>query len=412
MDSRRRIFTVLCGVLLVSALVLAGCGEEPRDREVASALVWSSVGGPGAGVEIPLGENRVLCHNFAVAGVAQGELFVNGAFANRMANPDPAATKFNTELTFQADTPGAYRLECVVIDQGGLTARSKEVTVFVTGEVPTPTTAVEIPTATPTSTEVPTATSTGVPTDTPTSTGVPTNTPTSTATPTHTPTSTPTTPPQPPSINYFHANGTPGSTTVNAGAVVNLSFEWQRVSEGYLDPGNIPMACPAMPCTYEVIPPATTTYTLRAVGPGGQTTAQVTVVVIPGDTTGPSIARWAVSPALIYWDQYDSCTPREVTVNAYNITDPSGVSGVKVVYRMKNGSWQAKSMNQVQTGMWSATIGPNDLELSLNPPVTVGATAPGTNSLECSVQAFDSVGNQSQTEVRTVTVQYRSCRVT
>jgi hypothetical protein len=414
MGSRRRIFTVLCSVFLVSAIVLAGCAEEAEDQEATRALVWSSVGGPMAGVTIPPRENRVLCQNFAVAGVSETELFVNGSFANRAANPNPAADKFNAEMTFQADTPGAYELVCVVVDQDGLTAKSKAVTVFVTGEVPTSTTAVEIPTATPTSTEVPPTevppTSTPLP---PTGTPIP---PTATPIPpTFTPippTSIPTTPPQPPSITYFRANGTAGSITVNAGTGVTLSWEWQRVSEGYLDPGNIPMACPAMPCTYQVTPGETTTYTLRAVGPGGQATAQVTVVVVPGDTTGPSIGRWAVSPALIYWDEWDSCTPREVTVNAYNISDPSGVSAVKVVYRMKNGNWQSKGMNQVQTGMWSATIGPNDLELSLNPPVTVGLTAAGINSLECYVQAIDGVGNSANSDTRTVTVQYRSCRVT
>jgi hypothetical protein len=86
-------------------------------------------------------------------------------------------------------------------------------------------------------------------------------------------------PPQPPSITYFRANGTAGSITVNAGTTVTLSWEWQRVSEGYLDPGNIAMACPAMPCTYQVTPAATTTYTLRAVNAAGTDTKTVTVNV-------------------------------------------------------------------------------------------------------------------------------------
>jgi hypothetical protein len=406
MNGSRRNLTVLAGILLVSALVLAGCEEEARDLEVTRALVWSSVGGPGAGVEIPLGENRVLCHNFAVAGVAQGELFVNGAFANRMANPNPAATKFNTELTFQADTPGAYELVCVVIDQDGLTARSKAVTVFVSGEVPTPTTAVEIPTATPTSTEVPPTSTPLPPTGTPlppTATRIP---PTWTPIP---PTVTPTARPQPPSITYFHANGTPGSITVNAGTKVTLSWEWQRVSEGYLDPGNTPMACPAMPCTYEVTPAETTTYTLRAVGPGGETTAQVTVVVVV--LQGPTITRLAESSDHMNWPASTGCRacmyPSEVTISAY-ITDPAGVTGAKVTFRINaaGAQWQVVPMTQVQTGMFSAVISGQSLQSSLNPPVPAGAECATTSTLEYYVQAFNGLGNSSQSPTGTVTVHY------
>ena len=167
------------------------------------------------------------------------------------------------------------------------------------------------------------------------------------------------------------------------------------------------MACPAMPCTYEVILAATTTYTLRAVGPGGQTTAQVTVVVVQGDTTGPTITRVADSPDPIYWHENDACQPptypNQVTISA-SITDGSGVSAAKVTYRMKGGSWQSVGMNQGQTGWYSATIGANDLELSLNPPVARSYGA--NNSLEYRVQAFDAVGNQSESQVRTTTVRY------
>ena len=401
MNGNRRVRAILASLFLVVALVLASCSQTMMRLETGPRA-W--VGGPPDGSEVPLGMVSAMCHAYAKAGVSHIELWVNGVFANRAPNTsDPGAEYFTASLTFETTGPGSYVLHCWTYDQDGGSAQSDPVTLRVTGEEPPPATGEEeipIPTATPTSTEVPPTpthplpTATGVP---PTATRIP---PTATRMP---PTSTPTTPPQPPSINYFRANGTAGSTTVNAGTKVTLSWEWQRVSEGYLDPGNIPMACPAMPCTYEVILAATTTYTLRAVGPGGQTTAQVTVVVVQGDTTGPVIQRWAVSPGLIYWDQYDSCTPREVTVNAYNVTDPSGVAAVKVVYRMKDGSWQSKGMTQVQTGMWSATIGASDLELSLNPPV--GQTSGVQNSLECYVQAKDDFGNSTDSNWRTVTVQ-------
>ena len=406
MSSSRRVSTVLCTVLLVSAVLLTACDQTTAKLvEGGGPKAW--VGGPPDGSEVS-GEVTVLCIAFAKRGVSEIELYVNKAFANRAANPDPTKEYFPARLTFETAGPGSYVVHCRTFDHAGAMVQSDPVTLWVTGEEPTATTAAEIPTATPTSTEAPPTSTPLPPTGTPlppTATRMP---PTSTPIP---PTPTPTTRPQPPVISYLRANGTAGSITVPAGTNVTLSWEWERVSEGYLDPGNIPMACPAMPCTYQVTPGATTTYILRAVGPGGQTSAQVTVVVIPGDTTGPSIGRWAVSPALIYWDEYDSCTPREVTVNAYNISDPSGVSGVKVVYRMKNGSWQSKGMTEVQTGMWSATIGPDDLERSVNPPVTAGTVAPGTNSLECYVQAIDDVGNSANSDTRTVTVQYRSCRV-
>jgi hypothetical protein len=104
---------------------------------------------------------------------------------------------------------------------------------------------------------------------------------TATAPPPAPPAATPTPPPpaQPPSISYFRANGTAGSITVNPGTTVTLSWEWQRVSEGYLDPGNTPLACPAMPCAYQVTPSGTTTYNLRAVNAAGSDTETVTVNV-------------------------------------------------------------------------------------------------------------------------------------
>jgi hypothetical protein len=355
-----------------------------------------------AGVTIPLGENSALCQNFAVAGVAQTELFVNGAFANRMANPNPAEDKFNAVLTFQADTPGAYELVCVVIDQDGLTAKSKAVTVFVTGEVPSPPPTVEIPTATPTSTEVPPTSTPLPPTGTPlppTATPIP---PTSTPIP---PTVTPTTPPQPPSITYLRANGTAGSITVDAGTGVTLSWEWQRVSEGYLDPGNIPMACPAMPCTYQVTPAETTAYTLRAVGPGGQTTAQVTVVVIQRT----SIEITESSDDMDWPDANCSgCQYANTVTISASVFDPDGVSGVKLVFRVNaaGAQWQNVLMMPGRTGAYLATITGQSLQSSLNPPVPVAAACTTTSTLEYYVLVIDGLGNSSQSPTGTVTIHY------
>ena len=420
MNGSRRVSTVLAGILLVSALVLAGCKEAAREAEVTSALVWSSVGGPMAGAEIPLGENSVLCHNFAVAGVAQTELFVNGAFANRVANPNPAATKFNAELTFQADTPGAYRLECVVIDQGGLTARSKEVTVFVTGEVPTPPPTVEIPTATPTSTEVPPTSTPLPPTGTavpPTATSIP---PTSTRIP---PTSTPLPTATLPLVRIVSFEVS--KSQITAGECVTFHFQVEGATAIYFDGEGA-----TSPDSRDRCPTATREFELRAEGHGGPVTARLTVVVQPGDTTGPSIQRVAHTPALFYYHESYPCSPSQVTISAY-VTDPSGVNAVKVVYRVvqgqRVGQWQSKSMPQAQTDTYSQTIGGSDLELSLDPPVQCGqlrgsryyGSPTRSSSFQCAqaiicagkleyyVQAFDAVGNRSDSSpIRSVDFQY------
>jgi hypothetical protein len=132
----------------------------------------------------------------------------------------------------------------------------------------------------------------------------------------------------------------------------------------------------------------------------------------PQDTQGPVIGRIGHSPSLIYWDEYDQCQPTypiSVTINAYDISDPSGVSAVKVTYRVVEagrpaGQWQSKNMTTAQTGMYSATIGPNDLELSLNPPVSYGYGNQST--LEYYIQAFDGVGNRTDSTTSMVIVQY------
>lgn len=61
------------------------------------------------------------------------------------------------------------------------------------------------------------------------------------------------------------------------GTRVTLSWSYERTAEAYLDPGNIPLACP--PCTYIVTPAETTTYRLRAYNAVGSDEETVTVVV-------------------------------------------------------------------------------------------------------------------------------------
>jgi hypothetical protein len=150
-----------------------------------------------------------------------------------------------------------------------------------------------VPTATPTSTTP--AVTQAPPTATQASPTAMQVGPTATRVP---PTATPP-PPAPPEgsrILYFRANGQEGSIAVNPGATVTLSWEWERVSEGHLDPGNVALACPAMPCSYQVTPGASTTYTLRAVNPSGSDTKTVTVDILAAPSPTPTNITGVIAP--------------------------------------------------------------------------------------------------------------------
>jgi hypothetical protein len=120
------------------------------------------------------------------------------------------------------------------------------------------------------------------------------------------------------------------------------------------------------------------------------------------DTTGPTITNVAASADLISWPP-PYCSPNQVTISA-TIRDTAGVSGVKLTYRVfegtRQGSWQALDMRQRATDTYAGTIGDAELKASLNPPVQLRAT------LEYYVQAFDGRGNRSQSSTSTVRVEY------
>jgi hypothetical protein len=405
MSNNQRIKAILTGVFVVLSLVVASCGPLAArvDTGEGEAVVGVRHGMELSLDAVPPTGVPVLCHGQAPAGVASIELYVNGMFVGRASNTaGPGSHEFNyftAEMSFEPDGPGAYELRCRTQDHEGRSINSADVTIFLIGEaVPSP--PPEVPTATPTETEVPQE----VPTATPTSTGVPTHTPTSTAVPTNTPTatasSTPTTQPRV-VITMFEAD----KTQITSGDCVRFTWQVEAPTAIYFDGEGVGN----YPDYRDRCPTSTRSFELRAEGAGGPDIESITIVVTPGDTDGPSIGRVGHSPGLIYWDQYDTCDPIEVGITAYNITDPSGVSAVKVAYRVVEvnrpaGQWQAKSMNQVQTGTYSASIGPNDLELSLNPPVSYGYG--NTSTLQYYIQAFDSLGNRSDSSTRTLTVEY------
>jgi hypothetical protein len=111
---------------------------------------------------------------------------------------------------------------------------------------------------------------------------LPTSTPTATASPTREPTSTPTnTPeptntPKPPIIAHFSAD----RTTINAGESVTLSWDLSGAKAAYLRHEGAEEGVVA-PGSKTVSPATTTVYTLIARNDGGETTAEVTITVIP-----------------------------------------------------------------------------------------------------------------------------------
>jgi len=236
---------------------------------------------------------------------------------------------------------------------------------------PTPTL---IPTATPTTTLTPTVTPTNTPTPTatptPTNTPTPTATPTSTPTPTVTPTNTPT--PTPTPTNTPTPTATPTSTPTLT---------------------NTPTNTPTPTGTPTSTPTPTKTPTLT----------------VTPDVTGPIISDITESDDLIYWpSQY--CEPYQVTISAF-VSDPSGVSGVKLTYRVVDGevegSWQALPMSHPGTGTYTgpgtfeATVVGDALRASLDPPSSGTPTI-----LEYYVQAYDGIGNRSESPTDTVGIEY------
>jgi hypothetical protein len=342
MGSNRHLRAALTVLFLVSALALASCEERAAVVGVDTAPIRAWVGGPMDGSEIPMGANSALCHGFAIAGVSQLELWVNGSFANRMANPDPSEEYFTSELGFNADAAGAYALECVTTDQDGLNARSEPSTVFVTGEEPSPTTPSEISTATPTATEAPPTevppTSTSIPTEVPpTSTSIP---PTSTRIP---PTSTPLPPSPtrvPPSITSFEVS----KSQITLGECVTFSYVVAGSPDaiffdgvGVVGPSGSEDRCPT----------ETREFVLTAkVGTQVVDSASLTVVVIqpspspttPSDTEGPQILR-ETGPATMTapWSGY--C--RDPYDFGAIVRDDSGVRWVKLICSFNQGPEQS-----------------------------------------------------------------------
>jgi len=304
------------GVLVVLAVALTSCGVEPF---TGRPRVWIDVPRDGAEVNADTAVS-VISHAYAREGVAEIMLSVNGEPYTR--EPPAAPGEPFTQITQQwfPAGPGAFVLQVRAYDTQGQMSNAATVRVTVLGEPPglilTPG---EVPTATHTPTGVPTdtPTSTGVPTDTPTSTGVPTDTPTST------PTGTATTLPRP-TILRLSAN----PPSIERGQCARLTWEVAgNPTAIYLDGEGVGNA----PDFRDKCPTSTTTYTLRAVGPGGEATATIQVEVRqpPQDTQGPNISGVQQSTGEVCTGGCCGPVPTSVDISA-RITDDSGVGDVRL----------------------------------------------------------------------------------
>jgi len=370
-------------------LTLSGCdGAGP-----ASTRVWIDV--PFDGAELEAGTIPVQSHAASREGIARVELWVNGALYRSDENPTPDEPVIYVVQPWVPTAPGNYTLEVRAYATDDTASDPASVTVRVTGEVvdvtETPTAEFLTPTsASPIDTPIP-------PTDTPIP---PTDTP---IPPTDTPIP-PTGTPQP-QISFWVDNA-----TLQAGSCTTVHWETANVKAVYFDGQGV-----VGTSTYQTCPCSSETHTLDVLLLNNEHDIRTVEIAVTGscvtptptnppDTAGPTISNIAASSDIILWPS--GCTPNEVSVSA-SVIDPSGVSAVKLTYRVvdaggrREGTWQSLPMSQTATAIYAATIGGAELQLSLDPPTS------GVNTvLEYYVQARDTYSNLSKSSTRTIDVGY------
>jgi hypothetical protein len=290
----------------------------------------------------------LIAHAYAEKGVAEVRLEVDSR-PYRVVSPDPAGGQFvEVSVEWFADEPGTYLLSVTAFDANGQASNPARVTVRVTGEGPelfvTPGPEETPPPSTPTPEE---PVSTMAPTETappPTPTSPP---PTGTRLP---PTATPPPPtvtPQPPGIASFEVS----RSQITAGECVTFSWRVEGSPTAiYFDGEGV-----TNPSSADECPTATRDFQLRAVGPGGETTESLTVVVIEPsptpDTAGPP-APGGLSPRN---NQPQGCGA--ITLRWNPATDPSGISTYyikveKVTGSYKSGAWATADTQYTIAAAW------------------------------------------------------------
>jgi len=256
--------------LVLVALLLAGgvlaCDIGMGGEAAKPSIVMTA---PTSGAQFQVGEEvDILSSASDPKGVSRVELYVDGQLNRTDPSPDPTgSTEVSIFQTWLAEEPGTHTLSVIAVNVDGEESDSWAVTIRVVGDAgspsPSPTLEGGLPVTVTATIEPP------PPADTAT---VPPPTPT-------VPPPTATVDPNAPVIKYFRANGQDESYTAIPGETVVLSWEWDQVEAGYMDPGNVAMVCPTMPCTFIVVPEGTTTYTLKAINSSATTKVSLTVEV-------------------------------------------------------------------------------------------------------------------------------------
>ena len=251
------------GVLACDITGLTGGAPEPSTPTV-------SITAPTSGAEFQVGEVvNILSSSSDAKGISRVVLYVDGLLYRTDPSPNPSGNALiSISQTWVAERPGTHTLSVLAINLDGQQSPPWAVTVTVVGEAASPSLS---PTTEGGPPPVATATYTVTATET-----VPPPPPPPTAT---LPPPTATVNPNAPLIKYFRANGQNETYNAIPGESVILSWEWEGVDAGYLDPGNEALVCQDMPCTKVVKPPATTTYTLKAINSSATTKASVTVKI-------------------------------------------------------------------------------------------------------------------------------------
>jgi hypothetical protein len=325
-------------LMLAALLVVPSCA--PAQAGPRAWIDW-----PLDGFETSPGSTvNLIAHAYAEEGVAEIRLEVDRQ-PYRVVSPDPAGEQFvEVSAAWFADEPGIYLLSVIAVDANGQASGPADVTVRVTGEVPevTVTPGPEESPAPPAPTPeepVSTVAPTGTPPP-PTPTSPP---PTGTRLP---PTATPPPPtatPLPPRIVSFEVS----DSQITAGECVRFSWRVEGSPTAiYFDGEGV-----TSPDSRDKCPPATRDFQLRAEGPGGVDTESLTVVVIqpsptPQDTQGPSIQN-ETGPQQMWAPDGSSCRDEEPYEFQANVSDPSGVLWVKLVYSIKDGPDQSGGMQLV-----------------------------------------------------------------
>ena len=343
MRLRHKHSTWILSLLLLSVLLtVLSCA--PAQVGPRAWIDW-----PVAGFETSPGETvTLIAHAYAEEGVAEVRLEVDRQ-PYRVVSPDPAGEQFvEVSAAWFAEEPGLYLLSVIAVDTTGQASGPADVTVRVTGEGPEPSVTPGPEETPPPSTPTPEEPiSTMAPTETllpPTPTSPP---PAGSPVP---PTATPPPPTattQPPRIVSFEVT----DSQITAGECVTFSWRVEgNPSAIYFDGEGV-----TSPDSREKCPTSTREFQLRAVGPGGEDTEGLTVVVIQPsptpDTQGPP-APGGLSPT---GGAEVGCGA--ITLRWNPATDPSGIATYyvkveKVTGTFKSGAWTTTDTELIIPAAW------------------------------------------------------------